>query len=114
MGYGEAPMVFKHGGKYYFTYSNGWAKESTLEYALGDSPTGPFTYAGPVMAHVPCTTHHGSIVQFRGKWYVFYHTSELSGGNTFRRAVCVDELTFAADGRIIPVTATRQAPAADK
>jgi beta-xylosidase len=114
MGYGEAPMVFKHDGKYYFTYSNGWAKESTLEYALGDSPTGPFTYAGPVMAHVPCTTHHGSIVQFRGKWYVFYHTSELSGGNTFRRAVCVDELTFAADGRIIPVTATRQAPVAGK
>lgn len=110
MGYGEAPVVFKRGGKYYYVYSNGWAKDSTLVYATGDSPAGPFTYQGEVMNHVPCVTHHGSLVEFRGKWYVFYHTSELSGGHTFRRAVCVDELTFAADGKIIPVTATPAVP----
>jgi beta-xylosidase len=110
MGYGEAPWVFKRAGKYYFVYSNGWAKESTLFYALGDAPIGPFTYAGKVMEHVACVTHHGSIVQFRGRWYVFYHTSELSGGNAFRRSVCVDELTFGTDGRIHPVTATKDGP----
>jgi arabinoxylan arabinofuranohydrolase len=114
MGYGEAPVVFKRAGKYYYVYSNGWAKESTLVYALGDSPAGPFTYAGEVMKHVPCVTHHGSIIEFRGKWYVFYHTSELSGGNTFRRAVCVDELTFAPDGMIIPVVATSSGPAVSR
>jgi beta-xylosidase len=113
MGYGEAPWVFKRAGKYYFVYSNGWAPESTLVYAIGDAPMGPFTFVGPVMTHVPCVTHHGSIVQFHGKWYVFYHTSELSGGDTHRRAVCVDELTFAADGKINPVTATKTGPAAN-
>jgi len=26
------------------------------------------------------STQHGSVVQFKGKWYVLYHTSELSNG----------------------------------
>ena len=112
MGYGEAPFLFNREGRYYFVYSNGWAKESTLVYAVGTSPTGPFTYQGEVMKHVPCVTHHGSVVAFRGKWYVVYHTSELSGGNTFRRAVCIDELTFDSAGRIVPVVATATGPAA--
>jgi beta-xylosidase len=106
MGYGEAPSMFKRDGRYYFVYSNGWAKDSTLVYAIGDSPAGPFTYQGKVMNHVACSTHHGMVGEFRGKWYVFYHTAELSGSNGFRRSVCVDELTFAPDGQIIPVTAT--------
>ena len=108
-GYGEAPFIFKRNGKYYFVYSNGWAKESTLVYAMGDAPTGPFTYAGKVMEHVACVTHHGSVVEFRGKWYVFYHTSEISNGNTYRRGVCADELTFDAAGRFTdPHAGTRE------
>jgi hypothetical protein len=78
---------------------------------MSDNPMGPFTYAGKVMEHVPGVTQHGNIVQFRDKWYVFYHTNELSNGNNFRRAVCVDELTFDKDGKINTVTATKQGPA---
>ena len=51
------------------------------------------------------------VVEFRGKWYVFYHTSELSNGNSYRRSVCVDELTFAEDGKINVVTPTHAGPA---
>jgi hypothetical protein len=87
-----------------------WAPDSTQVYAIGDSPKGPFTYAGKVMEHAASVTQHGSVVEFRGKWYVFYHTSELSNGNSFRRSVCVDELTFAADGRINTVTPTEAGP----
>ena len=111
MGYGEAPHVFKREGRYYFVYSNGWARESTVVYATGDSPTGPFTYVGKVMEHVACVTHHASVLPFKGKWYVLYHTSELSAGNAYRRAVCIDELTFDANGRINVLTATKQGPA---
>jgi len=77
---------------------------------MSDNPTGPFTYAGNVMEHAASVTQHGSVVQFRGKWYVFYHTSELSNGNSFRRSVCVDELTFDGDGKINIVTPTRAGP----
>jgi len=110
-GYGEAPFMFKRNGKYYFVYSNGWAATSTQVYAMGDSPMGPFGYAGKVMEHAASVTQHGSVVEFRGKWYVFYHTSELSNGNSFRRSVCVDELTFGEDGRINMVTPTHAGPA---
>ncbi len=114
MSYGEAPFLFKREGKYYLVYSNGWAPLSTLVYATGSSPSGPFTYEGEVMKHVNCVTHHGSVVNFKSKWYVVYHTSDLSHGNTHRRNVCIDELTFRADGKIITVVATMTGPAGIK
>ena len=110
-GYGEAPFIFKRLKKYYLVYSNGWAPTSAQVYALADNPLGPFTYAGKVMEHVPGYTQHGSVVQFHDKWYVFYHTNELSKGNDFRRSVCVDELTFDKDGKINTVSATKHGPA---
>jgi len=110
-GYGEAPFMFKRAGRYYFIYSNGWAPESTQVYAIGSSPMGPFTYAGKLMEHAASVTQHGSVVEFHGKWYVFYHTSELSNGNSFRRSVCVDLLTFNPDGTIRTVTPTKAGPA---
>lgn len=105
-GYGEGPSIFKREGRYYFVYSNGWATGTTLVYAMGKSPTGPFTFEGPVMFPVNCSTHHGMVGEFQDKWYIFYHTADLSGGNGYRRSVCVDELTFDQDGRIIPVKGT--------
>jgi hypothetical protein len=72
---------------------------------------GPVTYAGKVMERAASVTQHGSVVQFKGKWYVFYHTSELSNGNSFRRSVCIDELTFDANGRINIVIPTQNGPA---
>jgi hypothetical protein len=39
------------------------------------------------------------------------YTSELSSGNSFRRSVCIDELTFDANGRINTVTPTKNGPA---
>ena len=110
-GYGEGPFIFKRLKKYYLVYSNGWDRTSSQVYAMADNPLGPFTYAGKVMEHVPGNTQHGSIAQFHDKWYVFYHTNELSNGNNFRRCVCVDELTFDKDGKINTVTATKQGPA---
>jgi beta-xylosidase len=108
-GFGEAPFAFKYNGKYYLMYSNGWGGGvATLVYAIGDNPFGPFVYQGKVMESVDGVTHHGSLVQFKGKWYVFYHTNELPNGNKHKRSVCADEITFDKVGRIIPVKATKK------
>jgi beta-xylosidase len=109
-GYGEAPFVFKRAGKYYFVYSDGWAATATQVYAIGDYPMGPFRYAGKVMEHAASVTQHGSVVLFKGKWYILYHTSDVSNGNPFRRSVCIDELTFDANGRINTVIPTKSGP----
>lgn len=98
--YGEAPWVFKRKGVIYLIYSNGWGKESTLVYAMGKSPMGPFEYVGEVMDVVSSSTSHGSIVEFKEKWYIFYHNKDLSKSN-FRRSICFDEITFDEDDKII-------------
>ena len=98
--YGEGPFVFKRNDTFYLLYSNGWGKESTLVYATSKNPMGPFDFQGEVMDVVDSWTSHGSIVEFKGKWYVFYHNMNLSKNN-YRRSICFDELTFDETGKII-------------
>ncbi len=97
----EAPWMFKKDGKYYFTYSTG--DTHFINYAIGTSPYGPFTYKGVVVNPVQGWTNHQSIVEFKGKWYLFYHDIQLSG-KTYLRNVKMTELHFNSDGSIQPVT----------
>lgn len=97
--YGEAPWIFKRNHIYYFVYSNGWGPQSTIVYAMGKHPLGPFDYVGQVMSPVRAGTSHCSVVEFKNKWYIFYHNNSLSK-NGKRRSVCFDEITFAPDGKI--------------
>ena len=97
--YGEAPWVFKRNETFYLLYSNGWGKTSTLVYATSKNPMGPFNFQGEVMDVVDSWTSHGSIVEFKEKWYVFYHNMDLSKNN-YRRSICFDEITFDENGNI--------------
>jgi GH43 family beta-xylosidase len=100
----EGSWVFKHNGKYYFTYSTG--DTHNLCYATGTSPYGPFTYQGVILTPVEAWTTHHSIVEFKGKWYLFYHDVQLSG-KTHLRNVKVTELTINPDGSIKTLTAQK-------
>ncbi|MCP9753465.1 glycoside hydrolase family 43 protein [Ferruginibacter sp. HRS2-29] len=94
----EASWMHKYNGKYYFSYSTG--DTHYICYAIGDSPYGPFTYAGRILEPVVGWTSHHSICEFNNKWYLFYHDSSLSKGVTHLRSVKVTELTYDADGKI--------------
>ncbi len=96
--YFEGPWMHKYNGKYYFSYSTG--DTHFIVYAVGDSPTGPFVYQGKILTPVVGWTTHHSIVEFQGKWYLFYHDSTLSDGVTHKRNVKVAELTYDENGRI--------------
>jgi hypothetical protein len=93
----EGAWMHKYNGKYYFSYSTG--DTHLLCYAEGDAPYGPFTYKGVIMKPVEGWTTHHSIVEFKGKWYIFYHDAEISG-KTHLRNVKVRELKRGADGAI--------------
>ncbi|MBX2893803.1 MAG: glycoside hydrolase family 43 protein [Cyclobacteriaceae bacterium] len=93
----EAAWVHKFNGKYYFSYSTG--DTHFINYAIGDSPYGPFTYKGVVLHPVQGWTNHHSIVEINGKWYLFYHDVQLSG-KTHLRNIKVTELQHNADGSI--------------
>ena len=94
----EAAWLHKYNGRYYFSYSTG--DTHFIAYAIGDNPMGPFVYQGIILEPVIGWTTHHSIVEFKGKWYLFYHDSSLSGGATNKRSIKVAELTYNADGTI--------------
>lgn len=93
----EGAWMHKFNGKYYFTYSTG--DTHFLASAIGDNPLGPFTYQGTFMNPVEGWTTHHSIVEIKGKWYIFYHDTQLSG-KTHLRNIKVTELIHNSDGTI--------------
>lgn len=93
----EAAWVHKYQGKYYFSYSTG--DTHYLCYAIGDSPLGPFTYAGRILEPVEGWTTHHSIAEVHGKWYLFHHDTSLSGKNHLR-CVKVRELVYDDQGKL--------------
>jgi len=93
----EGSWMHKFNGKYYLTYSTG--DTHFLAYAVGTSPFGPFTYKGHFMLPVQGWTTHHSIIEMNGKWYIFYHDTQLSG-KTHLRNVKLTTLQHNADGSI--------------
>ena len=94
----EASWMHKYNGKYYFSYSTG--DSHYLCYAIGDNPYGPFTYKGVILEPVVGWTTHHSIVEFKGKWYLFFHDCVPSDGQTWLRSMKVKDLEYNADGTI--------------
>lgn len=95
----EASWMHKYRGKYYFSYSTG--DSHLLCYAVGDNPYGPFTYKGVILEPVAGWTTHHSIVEYKGKWYLFHHDSVPSGGRTWLRSMKVMELEYDDEGNIM-------------
>ena len=108
----EAVWVHKYKGKYYMSYSGktDGGKDKIL-YATADNVLGPYTYKGEILGPVNSGTNHHSIVKYKGKWYLFYHTADLAlekiTANSvdrkyiqWRRSVCMQELKYNKDGTI--------------
>lgn len=94
----EASWMHKMNGKYYFSYSTG--DTHFICYAVGDNPYGPFTYKGVILEPVVGWTTHHSIVEFKGKWYLFHHDCVPSNDVTWLRSLKVKELETDSDGNI--------------
>jgi hypothetical protein len=101
----EAAWVFKRNGLYYLTYADNLEDNNRMRYATSAHPLGPWEYRGIFLEPTGCSTTHGSVVEYRGQWYLFYHNQTISGlGNL--RSVCIDELHFQEDGTIRTVVQT--------
>jgi len=92
------------------TYATTPAGGAKLEYATSKSPAGPWDYKGVILdSGVGATSHH-SIVEYptgSNKWYLFYHTAEMSDNKTNQRNICADRLYYNSDGTIRKVVPTR-------
>ncbi len=64
---------------------------------------GPFIYGGRILEPVIGWTTHQSIVEHRGRWFLFHHDSSLSGGKNYLRCMKAKEIFYDDAGRILPV-----------
>lgn len=103
----EAAWVFKREGLYYLTYADNLEGNNRMRYATSDKPLGPWTYRGIFLEPTGCSTTHGSVAEFKGQWYLFYHNQEISGEGNLR-SVCIDYLYFNEDGTIQTVVQTKE------
>ncbi|MDF7825947.1 family 43 glycosylhydrolase [Pontiellaceae bacterium B12227] len=103
----EGPFVFKRNGIYYMIYPDHTKPRNRMQYSMSDSPLGPWEPKGVFMEATDVLTMHGSIVEYKGQWYVFYHNGALSGGRNSNRSICFDTVSFNEDGTINMVEQTR-------
>ncbi len=103
----EGPYLFERKGIYYLTYPHVEDKTERLEYAMANNPMGPFKFGGVIMKESPnCWTNHQSMIEFKGQWYLFYHSNDLSPHFDKNRSIRADSLFFNADGTIREVIPT--------
>ena len=102
----EGAWMFKKDGYYYLMYADNHTADgrgaNRLRYGMSKNVYGPFNHKGVILEPTGCDTSHGSIVKYKGQWYLFYHNQALSNQGNLR-SVCVDKLYFNPDGTIIPV-----------
>ena len=87
-------------------YADNTSGHNLMRYSTSNSPYGPFKDGGVILDATSCDTTHGSIVEYKNHWYMFYHNSDLSGRGNLR-SVCVDEVFFNEDGSIQKVNQTK-------
>lgn len=110
-GFHEGASVRKRNGIYYLVYTDvSRGKATCLGYATAVHPLGPYTKRGIIIDNINCDpqtwNNHGSIEEYKGNWYVFYHRSSQNGPCC--RRVCAEPIYFTEDGLIPEVEMTSQ------
>ncbi len=112
-GFFEASWMHKRDGVYYFSYSTNPANGLRIDYLTSSSPMSGFTYKGVVGEQPPSNSNNNHAAEFEmnGVWYHAYHNrivaNEADEPTTYRRNIALDALTYGADGKIVPVTYTK-------
>jgi arabinoxylan arabinofuranohydrolase len=99
----EGVWIHKRDGLYYASYPTrpeGKGKQANvMVYSMAKSPLGPWDYQGELLDNRSHNVH-GSIAEFKGQWYLFYH---VEGPRHWERRVCVERLFYNDDGTIKPI-----------
>lgn len=111
----EDAGINKIGNKYIYSYCSNWTGNNdpgvaNIAYMSSDNPLGPFTYQGRCFDNPGGASwaggggnNHHSIVKFKGKYYILYHTRTLKSAmrssnpdindNVELRSTCISNIT---------------------
>ena len=109
----EDSSLIKINGTWVYSFCHNWSvpagqkfNSADIGYMTASNPLGPYTYQGPVFRNTGAQgldrggNNHHSIVEFKGKYYVLYHTRQLelrmgvNGGSGFNyRSPSISEAT---------------------
>ncbi len=112
----EGSSMRKVGDTYYFIYSS-WQNHE-LCYATSKYPDRDFVFRGTVVSNGDVGyngrtvkektnmtgTTHGSIIEIKGQWYVFYH--RLTHKSDYSRQACAEKISIDKDGSVKQVEVT--------
>lgn len=120
----EGVTVFYREGKYYFLWSENdtRSEDYRVRYGTSNSPLGPIEVPENNMVIVKDPekgiygTGHNAVIEIPGthEWYIVYHRFTYPEGINmgreagYNREVCIDPLTFDAEGRIVTVSPTHE------
>jgi Glycosyl hydrolases family 43 len=120
-GFFEASRIFRRGDTYYLLYADNQTGPQSpctqavyhacIAYGTAPTPLGPWTYQGVILDVVSSTTSHPGIAEFKGQWYLAYHTADAKDGGHFRRSVAIDKLEWddtVSPARILKVKQTHE------
>ncbi len=118
----DTPTMFTEGafmhyrnGIYYMSYSHGrYDNDSySVHYSTSSSPTGPWTYQGPVLVsdyRHKAPGHHSFLYNAAmDQWYVFYHRyNNQTGPGPYSgsRQIAIENMYYNPDGTIVPFALT--------
>ncbi len=111
----EGAHMVKRNGIYYLLFADISRRNTPtcLGYATSASPWGPFVYRGIIIDNAGSDplvwNNHGSLAEFQGRWYVFYHRS--THASKMMRKTCLEPIAFTSDGLIPEVEMTSQGAA---
>lgn len=108
----EGPFLSKYKGKYYLQYP--MEGSSNIGLSMSSSPSSGWAYKGSILDNPTLdgkningyNNSHTSIFEYAGQWYMLYHDRRLSGGQSYKRNVSVEKLTYNTDGTIQKVVVT--------
>ncbi len=109
----EAAYVHKREGTYYLQYSSDFSEGhgASLEYMTSSDPMSGFEYQGVILPNHSINrnnNNHGSMIDFMGKSYLFYHSrkleQELGVDKINNRSIAVQEITYGSNQTIDQTT----------
>ncbi|MDR2622018.1 MAG: family 43 glycosylhydrolase, partial [Dysgonamonadaceae bacterium] len=112
----EASFIYKRNGLYYLMWSFEGGENYNVRYAVSEDITGPYRELDGSMEtailqrddknQILGPGHH-SMFDYKGRTFIAYHRQHFPFVDS-KRQTCIDEVFYAPDGSILPITPTHK------